>query len=583
MFMAMVPLLQAQPVFEQCLTNGGTLNGAAPVVETITVPDSGIVNDVQVQVQITHTFQGDIELDLSSPNATVVALHDGDGGASDNLNLIYSDTGVPNGSDDFNCGCVMQPAVGTMVSMVNGSYIGDWTLTADDNFPGADNGTLDSWCLSLFEETPPVPIQGLFCFSAPGSGIADVTWENPLTYDSINVYIGGSLVTTLAGTATNFSSDVFPTPSQIQVGIEAVLDGNATATISCDVTLPEPGATIGPDVTYQDCTSVTQFTSSGDVRAYALGSFTCNRGPENLAWGSTSPLLGMNAYRLENGRLVQIGLSFVKNGTIAAAGSGGCGTCNGNGGSVLGSGCRDIYGSGFNGGHGVLGPRSDVNAFTGAYPGPSGPSGVTDERLQVKEPDLMAPMAQYFVEGVYVAFDDAAAGNAHNNASYKAVNIDPVSLDMTPTGSMAEGIPCIQAWADHGLGAGVPDASVEVFTVDVPSEGRFHVAMKVTDLGNGSWLYDYAVFNLNSHRSGGSFSIPLNGANASNVGFHDVDYHSGEPYDLTDWSVDISATAITWSSPETFTQNANSNAYSAANQNPYAHTITNTDRTSSQY
>ena len=105
----------------------------------------------------------------------------------------------------------------------------------------------------------------------------------------------------------------------------------------------------------------------------------------------------MNAYRLEDGRLEQIGMSWVKNGTTAAAGSG-CGLpCNGNGGSVLGAGCRDIYSAGFNGIQSILGPRSQVNAFTGDYPGPSGPGGgVLNKRLQIPETDLQNGNALYY-------------------------------------------------------------------------------------------------------------------------------------------------------------------------------------------
>ncbi len=46
----------------------------------------------------------------------------------------------------------------------------------------------------------------------------------------------------------------------------------------------------------------------------------------------------------------------------------------------------------------------------------------------------------------------------------------------------------------------------------------------------------------------------------SNVGFHDVDYHSGEPYDPTDWSSTSSATEVEWASPETFEENQDTNA-----------------------
>ncbi len=333
-----------------------------------------------------------------------------------------------------------------------------------------------------------------------------------------------------------------------------------TGDYTIEFTTVDPGSISGPDVTYSDCTSITNWGQSGGIRGYSLGSFTCNIGDANLQWGGTTPLLGMNGYRISDGRIEQIGQSWLKNGTGAAAGSG-CGLpCNGQGGSVLGAGCLDVYGSGFNGSQGILGKRSDCNGFTGTYPGQStgtGPS-VISERLQIAESDLSVSGAQYFLEGVYVAPDDAAAGNALNNASYKPMSVTLGNFNLSPTGTMQEGFPAIYAWQDHGLGAGVPDPDVTIIEVDVPDEGRFIVGSKATDLG-GSWRYDYAIFNLNSDRSAGSFSVPATGA-ISGEGFHDVDYHSGEIYDNTDWTVTSGSGDVTWSSPETFVANPNSNA-----------------------
>lgn len=336
-------------------------------------------------------------------------------------------------------------------------------------------------------------------------------------------------------------------------------EGSFSLTLS-ESPVGAPGS--GPDVVYTDCQSISHYGPVGTTHAYSLGSFTCNIGDQNLQWGSTTPLLAMNAYRLNDGRLEQIGMSWVKNGTGAAVGNG-CGLpCNGQGGSVLGAGCLDIYGSGFNGIQGILGPRSDVNAFTGAYPGESGAAATAvSERLQVDQSDLTPTTNLYFVEGVYVAPDDAAAGNALNNASYKRVSVNPQNFEMSPEGSMFETIPAIYAWADHGLGVGMPDPSVTIIEADIPSEGRFFLATKVTDLGGGQYRYDYAVFNLNSHQSADEFVVPIApGTVVTNTGFHDVDYHSGEPYDNTDWNITVGANSVSWSSPQTFAQNPDTNA-----------------------
>ncbi|MCH8882177.1 MAG: AAA family ATPase [SAR324 cluster bacterium] len=274
--------------------------------------------------------------------------------------------------------------------------------------------------------------------------------------------------------------------------------------------------------------------SVGGIRGYSLGSYTCNIGDQNLMWGNTwggTPGLAMNAYRLYDGRLMQVGLSWVKHACCAAAGTG-CGMgCNGQGGSWLGVGCRDIYSAGYNGGQTRLGPRSDLNPYTGAWqPAPGGSGNAIFRRLQIAESDITEgnfPDSLYFVEGVYIGTDDAQWGNWLNNASYRQVTLGG-GFELVVTGVMYETVPASLAWHDHGNGINVPDESVQIVNVDVPDEGRFVAAAKARDNGDGTWRYEYAVFNLNSHRSGGSLSIPVPvGAVVTNVGFHDVDYHSG--------------------------------------------------------
>jgi hypothetical protein len=46
----------------------------------------------------------------------------------------------------------------------------------------------------------------------------------------------------------------------------------------------------------------------------------------------------------------------------------------------------------------------------------------------------------------------------------------------------------------------------------------------------------------------------------SNVGFRDIPYHSGEPYNSIDWAFGVSAGRATWACTETFAQNPNANA-----------------------
>ncbi|CAG1007174.1 hypothetical protein PHYC_03399 [Phycisphaerales bacterium] len=323
----------------------------------------------------------------------------------------------------------------------------------------------------------------------------------------------------------------------------------------------------GPDVILRDIQSVSNHGAVGGIYGYSIGSHTCNIGTGNLHWTNNgSPGLAMNAYRLSGGRLVQIGLSNAKTACCAGAQTSAiCApTCNGVGGSQLGVGCLDVYSSGWNAGQGRLAPRSAINAWTGAFTGYSQTSGnAIYRRIQVPTAEIGTanfPTALYFVEGVYVGDDDAPNGNRNNNASYRRVTVGAGNA-MTLTGTVAHTQPAILAWRANGGGAGIVDTSVVDGIVDVPSEGRFHTAYKVTNLGGGQYRYDFAVYNLSSDRSGGSLSIPVPaGVAVTNIGFSAPLYHSGEVFSNTVWTSQRTANAVVWNSPEPFATNANSNA-----------------------
>lgn len=320
---------------------------------------------------------------------------------------------------------------------------------------------------------------------------------------------------------------------------------------------PDPGDfSEGPDVVLSDSDSVANFGAVGGIRGYFIQSDTCNVGNQGLEWGfgaEETPVLAANAYRFADGRLMQIGMGWCKTACCAAQ-SDGCGLGCSPLGGLLGPGCLDVYSAGYNGGFSRLAPRSSINAWSGdVTPAPGGGGDAIFKRLQVAESDLSVSGASYFIEGVYVGRDDAPAGNHYNNSSYKSVNVSGSSFDLIPVGSMNIGMPAIYAWQDM-------DPTVQIAEVDIPGEGRFAVASKATALRSG-YRYDYAIYNMNSDVSCGRFEVPLGAdGQASGVGFHDVDYHSGEVYDNTDWSGGVSGGSVVWQSPQTYVQNVNSNA-----------------------
>jgi hypothetical protein len=74
-----------------------------------------------------------------------------------------------------------------------------------------------------------------------------------------------------------------------------------------------------------------------------------------------------------------------------------------------------------------------------------------------------------------------------------------------------------------------------------PDDGEVMLSWQVRDLGDGSWHYEYALYNRRSARGVRSFSVSLGTANAWNIGFHDVDRNA-----LTDWPVSTAGAQVTW-------------------------------------
>lgn len=347
---------------------------------------------------------------------------------------------------------------------------------------------------------------------------------------------------------------------------------HVVAASMCAMALPSIGLA-GPDVIVGELPDVWHWTGSGAIggmRAYSVATTSCNIGDEEFSWVELTnkhPVICQNMYRLNNGRFEQIGMSWLKHGFCALQGTV-CGACTPAGGGctdALGVGCSDPYSSQLNGSQTRLGPRFEVDPTKGFFPFPfSNPGGTTGnnifKRLQVPESDLTTPGALYFVEGQYIHQEDAGAGNGNNNASYRRIAVN-ANFSITTQGSTEREKPAIHAWRDHGNGVNNPDNTVTIFNADAGVGDRIIAASKVTDLGSGTWHYEYAVHNLNSDRAAGGISIPIvAGTVVTNVGFHDVDYHSGEPYDNTDWTSSVSSSDVSWSSPQTFAQNPNSNA-----------------------
>lgn len=319
-------------------------------------------------------------------------------------------------------------------------------------------------------------------------------------------------------------------------------------------------AQTGPDVIVGDLTGPANYSSTATEDAFAIGTTSCNIGDTPLNWISSTndhPVIAQNLYKYENGRLIQIGMSWLKHGFFALQGSL-CSSCTPNpNGSALGVGCSDPYSASLNGNQGGLGPRSEVNASTGFFPYPPNlqppVTSSVDRRVRVALSDLDTS-SMYFAEGHYIAKDDAQAGNGDNNASWRPAMVSggPSNYNLSLTGGTVREQAAIFAWQTI-------DTEVQYQQVDVPSDGRMNLAFKPVSLGNGFFRYEYALHNLNSDRSAGSIQVALPaGTTVQNPGFHDVHHHSGEPYSTADWTFTTASNGVSWSTtPHATDPNAN--------------------------
>ncbi|MGB0714958.1 MAG: dockerin type I domain-containing protein [Phycisphaerae bacterium] len=334
---------------------------------------------------------------------------------------------------------------------------------------------------------------------------------------------------------------------------------------------------IGPDLVIDQIGDVRRWGWTNGMTGYSLWTKACNIGDANAVWYAATdqkPIIAQNMYRLKDGRLTQIGMSWVKHGFFADNDL--CedgGTCFGDPtGTELPPMCADSYSTQLNGAQINLGPRYEVNATTGQHLYPFDTQGFAGDaiykRIQVQDADV-DPLVNpeegtlYFVEAHYVAPDDAAAGNQDNNASYAPLlRIDEPEEGVYDAigpagGSTRVGIPGIYAWEEN-------DTDVTIEIVDIPGDRRVLLGYKVTDLGDNTWHYEYAIQNLNSDRSIGGFTVPALGA--SNIGFHDIDDHSGDGtspfgsyYNNDDWPGNLGCAGVSWSA-EPYWLNERANA-----------------------
>ncbi|MCC6360858.1 MAG: hypothetical protein IT450_19135 [Phycisphaerales bacterium] len=338
----------------------------------------------------------------------------------------------------------------------------------------------------------------------------------------------------------------------------------ATGAFSLQVSSADPGPE-GADAYIGELTTMGQYGRVGSVIGCAIDTPLCNAGTTPLDWYNNPdprhPFMAFNFYRRTGNRLEQIGMSWVKHG-FAAAQANACGFgCTPNGDSTrLGVGCSDTYSAGLNADQRYLGPRGEINPWTGAftYEGSHLSQGnhahnAIDHRLQINDADLSSGPgtgSEYLCEVYIVCHDDI---NPMNSIAW-----EPTAVSGSPGGTWQFNI----APAATRVGPAIESLSTATRITIPPTpvdDGRCILAADVIDLGGGMWRYEYALFNLDMDRGVQAISFPLpESAAFSNVGFHAPTSH-GEGLSNAPWTTTRTADRLIFAT-QTYAANPQANA-----------------------
>ena len=117
-------------------------NSPAGVASALRIDSPGVVKSIRTGVSISHTWIGDLVIELESPAGKLATLHDRKGGAQQNLNATYDSDGTPG-----------------LAAMAGDRSDGTWQLRVRD-VEARDNGTLHRWTLEVALEGVSGPVQG---------------------------------------------------------------------------------------------------------------------------------------------------------------------------------------------------------------------------------------------------------------------------------------------------------------------------------------------------------------------------------------------------------------------------------------
>lgn len=350
----------AQTTSSYSNTTTGTISESAtsctsPMVRSFTVAANAQVTDVNIGVQFTHTYRGDVRATLTSPSGTVVNLITNIGTSTDNLNVLFDDSAaasITTHTSNNDSTATAPPyqrtfrPQGTLASFNGEGSAGTWQLTICDSLNG-DSGAFTRSDLTL-TTVPLSPYADLSLTksvsnAAPASGtsidyVLSVTNAGASTLTATGVTVqdtlpAGFIFTSASGFGSYNSTTGVWTVGSIPAGTTRTLTITGTVAASAGASVTniaeisassafDPDSTPGNGAAGEDDSDSATFTVSGTRVAGTAPTLVCPVGTtvhdwDSVSWpaGTTSGSYALTAIGTMNFNITISGGSFLSNAT----------------------------------------------------------------------------------------------------------------------------------------------------------------------------------------------------------------------------------------------------------------------------
>jgi subtilisin-like proprotein convertase family protein len=152
-----------------------------------------IIGDINVTVNLNHTWLADLTISLTSPIGTEVILMDGACGEADNVDVVFDDSGIT-----FECSAGSSAVSGILrgqnllTPFITENSVGNWTLKVVDGF-NQDGGSLNTFSIEFCDTAGPLSIsentlEGFQLFPNPAKDYFEFSLKNQSNEVKLAVY-----------------------------------------------------------------------------------------------------------------------------------------------------------------------------------------------------------------------------------------------------------------------------------------------------------------------------------------------------------------------------------------------------------